>query len=966
MIIANLEDKCHWLNAFAPQDYICPNISPAGMILGDQPVDFNHLKLDFGQYCEIHDGTDNSQRPRSIGAIALRPKYQSSGSYYFMSLESGRKVHSNNWIELGITDAVIARVEQLAIQDGVAPMIDGELNFEWAPGVPITDVFDDTLDNPSNPNGVASMNVTNMPVIFDNNGTPSTHVVQGAVEPTPHAVQGAVEPTPQAPFIEEVVDNGDADSVYSNTEDDNNVLQDEENEVDTADEPDDNTNVDSSDELDDNSSDVFLDTPSENPNDDPDERFDDTTTEPETTTDDINESSSLPEISRPQRDRKPPTRYEPSFSGKSYGLQLFNISTSSIDKVDNTSNSHNSNHDLRKNVFNIIFTQMTANKGIKEFGERAVAAIYKEYKQMQDLQVLGNTNYDLLSNDQKRRALRAVNLIKLKRTGTVKGRMCANGAPHRKFIPREEAKSPTVSLDGLMYTALTAAHEKRKVVSFDVPGAFLQADIPKDKFRLLKLEGKYVDIMCEVNPEYSKNVRIENGKKVLYLQILKALYGMIESALLWYELFVTVLQEQGFELNPYDKCIANKIINGSQCTISWYVDDNLITHKDQSVLDDIVKIIEDRFPGLTVTKGDEHTFIGMKMKFYKSGKLGIILKEYLEECIDEFGDDLGPAVTSVAGRWLFQIDDNARKLTTEKADKFHSIVAKLLWVSQRGRPDICVPVSFLCTRVQHPDVEDWKKLRRMLKFIQQTIDDERIIGADKLDEMETFVDSSHAVHPDMRGHTGGLVSLGTGILAPKCSKQKMNSRSTNETEVIGNSEFLPYNIWYDHFIEAQGTKLKKNIWHQDNEGAEKMAKNGRLSCGSNSRHINIKFFWITDRVQQGKITIKHCPTDKMLADYFTKPLQGKKFHLFRRIIMGWDHISTLWASDTTESTSLSSSKERVENNVKANTEKNMSEAKKISWVDVVKNSTQSADTEVVVNNRTKNRELVASRSAKQK
>jgi len=87
--------------------------------------------------------------------------------------------------------------------------------------------------------------------------------VRQIVEPTPqfpstHAVQGAVEPTPQAPFIEEVVDNGDADSVYSNTEDDNNVLQDEENEVDTADEPDDDTNDDFLDEPDDNPSDVFF------------------------------------------------------------------------------------------------------------------------------------------------------------------------------------------------------------------------------------------------------------------------------------------------------------------------------------------------------------------------------------------------------------------------------------------------------------------------------------------------------------------------------------------------------------------------------------------------------------------------------------------------------------------------------------------------------------------------------------
>mmetsp|Transcript_9758 Transcript_9758/g.13789 ORF Transcript_9758/g.13789 Transcript_9758/m.13789 type:complete len:101 (+) Transcript_9758:1862-2164(+) len=100
----------------------------------------------------------------------------------------------------------------------------------------------------------------------------------------------------------------------------------------------------------------------------------------------------------------------------------------------------------------------------------------------------------------------------------------------------------------------------------------------------------------------------------------------------------------------------------------------------------------------------------------------------------------------------------------------------------------------------------------------------------------------------------------------------MNSTSTNETEVIGNSENLPYNIWHDHFLEAQGNKLKRNTFHQDNVGAEKMAINGRLSCGSNSRHINIRFFWIADRFKQGKITVKHCPTDKMLADFFTKPL----------------------------------------------------------------------------------------------
>ena len=82
--------------------------------------------------------------------------------------------------------------------------------------------------------------------------------------------------------------------------------------------------------------------------------------------------------------------------------------------------------------------------------------------------------------------------------------------------------------------------------------------------------------MYEVNPEFKQDVRYEHGKKVLYVQVNKAIYGMIESALLLYELYVTDLLIDGFEFKEYDKCVANKVINGKQCTIGWYVDDNII------------------------------------------------------------------------------------------------------------------------------------------------------------------------------------------------------------------------------------------------------------------------------------------------------------------------------------------------------------------------------------------------------
>ena len=101
-----------------------------------------------------------------------------------------------------------------------------------------------------------------------------------------------------------------------------------------------------------------------------------------------------------------------------------------------------------------------------------------------------------------------------------------------------------------------------------------------DNFTVLRLTaGEMVDIFCEMNSNYKQYVTMENSKKVLYLKLLKALYGCIRSAMLWwYSLFVSVVKDDSFTVNPYDPCIANKMVNGKQLTIAWYVDDLNISH----------------------------------------------------------------------------------------------------------------------------------------------------------------------------------------------------------------------------------------------------------------------------------------------------------------------------------------------------------------------------------------------------
>ena len=108
--------------------------------------------------------------------------------------------------------------------------------------------------------------------------------------------------------------------------------------------------------------------------------------------------------------------------------------------------------------------------------------------------------------------------------------------------------------------------------------------------------------MCEVNPEHKKN------KTVLYARILRALFGMMECALHWYELFTETLQDLDFMLNPYDMCVANKTVNGAQCTIVWYVDDNKISHRDETVINEVVEVIEKKFGMLARTYGNSHAF----------------------------------------------------------------------------------------------------------------------------------------------------------------------------------------------------------------------------------------------------------------------------------------------------------------------------------------------------------------------
>jgi hypothetical protein len=168
--------------------------------------------------------------------------------------------------------------------------------------------------------------------------------------------------------------------------------------------------------------------------------------------------------------------------------------------------------DIYKYIFGHIMTQMTATAGIKKHSQAAVDALLQEFCQLDSKSVFEPLDASMLTASQKREALRAVNLIKEKRSGKLKGRTCANSWSQRSKYTREETTSPTVSTDALMISLMIdATKERRDVATADVEGAYLHADM--EDFVFLKLVGKAVDIMCQVNPKYEKFLSLRKGRR---------------------------------------------------------------------------------------------------------------------------------------------------------------------------------------------------------------------------------------------------------------------------------------------------------------------------------------------------------------------------------------------------------------------------------------------------------------------
>jgi hypothetical protein len=136
------------------------------------------------------------------------------------------------------------------------------------------------------------------------------------------------------------------------------------------------------------------------------------------------------------------------------------------------------------------------------------------------------------------------------------------------------------------------------------------------------------------------------------------------------------------------------------------------------------------------------------------------------------------------------------------------------------------------------------------------------------------------------GHTGNAMTMERGFPLDKSTKHKLNTRSSTESEIVAVDDLIPQILWTRLFMKAEGFVVRDNILYQDNKSAMLLETNGRSLSSKRTRHIEIRYYYVDDQIEKGNLRVVWCPTDKMIADFLTKPLQGKAFVKFWDLLMG--------------------------------------------------------------------------------
>ena len=333
-----------------------------------------------------------------------------------------------------------------------------------------------------------------------------------------------------------------------------------------------------------------------------------------------------------------------------------------------------------------------------------------------------------------------------------------------------------------------AAFEGRQLRVGDIPSAYLQADHEPSNGRPVYIisDRHTTSLIIKAMPQYRSFVR-PNGTMIL--KVKKAMYGLVESAWLWYQELAKQLIRIGYKVSEHDRGLFyKKTFRAGKCVASnlasVHVDDIISAaspnEEEKKLEAEVWSFLEAKWPGIKLQLGPQYKHLSWNIfQDHKTGEIRKSQRDYLLEVVKAMGvvnEHKLPCRSNFLDR-----DEDSPKLAQSKANRFRSILQKVAY-AREGRPDFDFAVCYLQSKQSLPSEEDWSDLEHLLGYIKRVPEKEVTFKPNDL-QLRGHVDASFNITTDARSYYGYLITLGNALVSTKGGRIKTVVRSSTEAEI---------------------------------------------------------------------------------------------------------------------------------------------------------------------------------------
>lgn len=441
-----------------------------------------------------------------------------------------------------------------------------------------------------------------------------------------------------------------------------------------------------------------------------------------------------------------------------------------------------------------------------------------------------------------------------------KARLVAKGFSQKYGIDYDETFAPVVKFSSIRALLAFGIQHGMLIHQMDVVTAFLYGHLNEE-------------IYMEQPPGY-----VKSNKRDLVCKLNKSLYGLKQSPRCWNETISNYLESCGFVACQADPCVFIRK-KKEIAIVAVYVDDLIIMTRDSHDLKMVKENLAVRFKMKDL--GELHYCLGINIKIDEQRRwIQLSQKQYIMKLLQKYGlETAKPVSTPVDPNVKLVKDDGVSKPVDQR--RYQSMVGSILYAATATRPDISYAVGVVSKFNAAPTQQHMTAVKRILRYLKGTLDICLQYSKDGDGDIVGYSDADWG-NDESRYSTSGIAFLlGNGAISWQSQKQGTIALSTVEAEYVALSGATQEAIWLRRLMRDLSTSVEKpTVIMEDNQGAIALA--GNPIGHKRTKHIDIRYHFIREKVQDGTIVLEYCPTKEMVADILTKALPRERFEVLRR------------------------------------------------------------------------------------